>query len=319
MPNRTGTIIADGVRLRTGPGTDFPILGLVSADTPFTLIEEHETWLHVEIQTDNRNGFVHRDFALLEEEQTPGGFIAPRPEVLDVPLTPDEPITLDTRATHPLKTVARIWNAYGGLLTALADHIGIDPAVAVAVLAVESSGRAFDRNGRLIIRFENHVFWRKWGKDHADPFNTHFRFNPDPGQGWRDHQFRHAPDQPWQTFHGDQDKEWQVFELARQLNDEAAKLSISMGSPQIMGFNYATIGYESVHQMFDAFSRDERAQIVALFDFIKGPGTTSPALLALQRGEFDAFAAIYNGPARAARYGERIQAFVEAFHAIRPA
>ena len=58
-------------------------------------------------------------------------------------------------------------------------------------------------------------------------------------------------------IHVNADGEWSVFEFARTFDDDAAKLSISMGLPQIMGFNYRSVGYESVDAMFDAFSRDD--------------------------------------------------------------
>ncbi|NJN43934.1 MAG: N-acetylmuramidase family protein [Anaerolineae bacterium] len=46
-------------------------------------------------------------------------------------------------------------------------------------------------------------------------------------------------------------REWEVFEFANQLSKHGSKLSISMGAPQIMGFNYKLVGFSSVHEMFD--------------------------------------------------------------------
>ncbi|MEP7358442.1 MAG: N-acetylmuramidase domain-containing protein, partial [Anaerolineales bacterium] len=99
----------------------------------------------------------------------------------------------------------------------------------------------------------------------------------------------------------------------------AAKLSISMGGPQIVGFNYPTLGYESVGQMYDAFSADERSQIVGFFDFVQGPGTTSRRVLALQARDFTTFAALYNGPGQAAKYGSLMQGLFDTFDRLRPA
>jgi hypothetical protein len=168
----------------------------------------------------------------------------------------------------------------------------------------------------MIIRFENHVFWREWGKKNESKFKVHFQYNP--SQTWTGHKFREKATGEWKTFHGDQAAEWRAFEFARKLNETAAMRSISMGLPQIMGFNAAAVGYDSVEGMFSAFQGDIRYQVLGLFDFIKGPGTTSPMLSALQRKGYNDFAARYNGPGQAAVYGARISSHVDAFKAVRP-
>ena len=94
--------------------------------------------------------------------------------------------------------------------------------------------------------------------------------------------------------------------------------SISMGAPQIMGFNFAGIGYESVGEMFNAFESDIRYHILGLFDFLKGSGTTSPMIFALQRKRFEDFAARYNGRGQAAKYGEWIENAFETFRKLQP-
>lgn len=93
--------------------------------------------------------------------------------------------------------------------------------------------------------------------------------------------------------------------------------SISMGGPQIMGFNHARIGYDSVREMFNAFQSEIRYQILGLFDFVKGPGTSSPMIVALQRKKFEEFAARYNGPGQAARYGDLVESHFEIFNRLR--
>jgi len=92
-----------------------------------------------------------------------------------------------------------------------------------------------------------------------------------------------------------------------------------MGAPQIMGFNYATCGYESVHEMFAAFAASERNQIIGFFDFVQGPGNTSRTIVALQQQDFNAFAARYNGPGQAAKYGGLIRTTYDAFQQMRAA
>jgi hypothetical protein len=169
----------------------------------------------------------------------------------------------------------------------------------------------------MIIRFENHLFFRLWGKDNREVFNRHFSFNAE--KNWLEHRWRQFTNQPFRDFHGTQDGEWQVFSFARALNDMAAKLSISMGGPQIVGFNYTTLGFESVHQMYDAFSANERNQIIGFFDFVQGPSRDSRRVLALQAGDFTTFASMYNGPGQAARYGSLMEGLFNTYKRLKPA
>ncbi|RMG89809.1 MAG: DUF3380 domain-containing protein [Chloroflexi bacterium] len=311
------------LNLRRGPGTSFEVIRVLPLGTEVVVLEHQGDWLRVRAGLDE--GFVHRDFVILDSEGVPDDFIDPGgdpanpelPPLPDVPLEPTltERIELGPEATNTEKRIARTWNRFGGLLAVLSERLRIDPGVAVAVLMAESAGTGFDRNGRMIIRFENHIFYRLWGQSNRELFERHFRFSPE--RIWQGHAWRPSVSSPWRTFHGNQDAEWEVFTFARQLDDTAAKKSISMGGPQIMGFNYAALGYESVDQMFAAFSAGEVYQIVGLFNFIQGPGTHSERVLALQRLDFEAFAAQYNGPGQTAVYGSIIRRYYETFKRLR--
>jgi hypothetical protein len=222
------------------------------------------------------------------------GFIAER-------LEPDRPV-----ATHTDHAAVRAWNRFGSLLKALSERLGIEPELAAAVVAVESGGRGFEAQ-RMIIRFENHVFHRLWGKDNPQVFDAHFRF--DPRERWKGHEWRPAANHAWQRFHGNQDAEWRVFDFACALDDTAAKESISMGLPQIMGFNHARIGYKTVQEMFAAFSTGEAVQLIGFFDFAKDiPG--------LKSKDFHAFARGYNGEGQAAEYARRMTSAYETLKTV---
>src|SRR5690606_7769930 len=140
--------------------------------------------------------------------------------------------------------VVNAWNRYGGLLTALAGQLNIDPAIAVAVISIESSGRGFD-GGRMTIRFEVHIFLSRCAPNRLAQARQHF-FS-DPSREWSDpwkHVWRRDPSADWQPVHtGRQESQWEVLDFARQIDPEAALLSISMGAAQIMGFNYQNLGY----------------------------------------------------------------------------
>lgn len=198
------------------------------------------------------------------------------------------------------RMMVRIWGQYGGLLSKVGEVLNVDPSLAAGVLAVESGGRAFSPTGSMIIRFETHVFYNLWGKNNAETFDRYFRF--DATSPWRGetHQWRPGEDAEWRSVHAGQDGEWQAFSFARvYCNDEAAKLSISMGAPQIMGFNHARIGYTDVDAMYDAFENDERSQVLGFFDFVR---TDSRLIEAMRTDDLVTFATYYNGVAVANTY-----------------
>jgi len=310
-----GIVVASSLRLRRKAGTEGEIVRSLPRDTRLEIVGREGEWLEVRVA--GEPGFVHGDFVRLV---APGGASAPAFFREDPTLT-----TLAMEAARPLpgtprdaadRRVASLWSRAGGLLGELADRLGVSPGLCVAVLRVESGGSGF-RGDRLVVRFENHVFWQRWGSDHADAFRAHYRF--DAGKRWQGHQFRASPGGRWRDFHGDQDGEWEVLDFSRALDDEAALSAISMGGPQIMGFNHGRVGYASARQLFDAFSASERQQIVGLFDFIRGPDATSRMVISLQQGDLTRFAADYNGNGQAARYAARIEAERERFERLRAA
>jgi hypothetical protein len=303
--SETGTTTSD-LNLRSGPGTGNPVLETLPVGTGVTIVERVGDWLDVRVTATGRAGFVSGRFVHLPAVEVVSGWLIHDRSVRDAPLAPPRPRQAPAGSGDAARTAARIWNAYGGVLERLAERLGIEAEAGVAVMSVESGGTAFV-DGRMVIRFENHVFWDRWGKQNADVFGRHFRFGTP--QRWKGHEFRATAQDPWRSFHGKQSGEWEVFRFAEKLARVPARQSISMGLPQIMGFNAAAIGYASVDEMFDAFNDPaggERAQAVGLFDFVKGPKATSQMLDALRQHDWVAFAKRYNGSGQAAVYGQRI-------------
>jgi hypothetical protein len=308
---------------REQPAEDAPILGVVPAGAAVTLRRD----AYYPVRWNGRDGWLWGGFlellgddadAGIVDPGAPAGFLRGRPDLMTLPLVPApaEQIAAAT-GTDAEQLIAETWNRYGGLLAILANELRIDPGIAASVLAIEAGGRAFGADGRMIIRFENHIFFDEWGKQNPDAFSQRFSF--DGGQPWLGQLWRPSPAEPWREFHGDQAAEWQVLGLACGLDDTAAKRSISMGAPQIMGFNHAAIGYGSVQEMFDAFSRSEQAQLIGFFDFVQGGSAGSPAVVALQNQDFTAFATQYNGSGQAATYGARMAEVYNAFQRLRSA
>ncbi len=227
-------------------------------------------------------------------------------DLFTVPLAPPpaKQVVVTPTADAKMQQVAATWNRYGGLLAAIANQLQIDPNLATALFTVEASGQVGVENQRLTIRFENHLFYNYWGKMHPELFNRHFSF--DPQVRWQGHRWRPNVEAPWQEFHGDQAKEWEVFEFARKLDESAAMQSISMGAAQIMGFNYSGFGYSSVQDML-AIQLDPgigaHSEIMLLFEFLK----VNNLVDVLRAGDLRAFTRTYNGAGQAENYAALIR------------
>ncbi|MFQ5577815.1 MAG: N-acetylmuramidase domain-containing protein, partial [Anaerolineae bacterium] len=244
-------------------------------------------------------------------------FLWQRPELVTVPLVPpaSERLSLPANATAIQRRVVTTWNRYGWLLRLLAETLQLDPGAPVAVLAGDGDRRPFDSGGRLIIRFEAQTFFDVWGERNPQQFRRHFRFNAQ--KPWQEHFWRPEPGAAWINYHGSQNTEWQVFDFARGLDETAARLSIRMGLPKLMGFNYPLAGYQTVGQMFDAFKSSERHQLLGLFDFIGGRGGDSRQMQALQAQNFNAFAAWHYGNRYAARFANATHSAFQAFRSLK--
>jgi hypothetical protein len=340
-----------GLRIRSAPTTASDTLSLEYPGTYLKVLEPEasarpkigvtDQWLRVS-GTNGVEGFVAAWFVLAA---TPAGSTPPvtpppvtppvdpvpppvpeitikrvRPSLGDglegvpIPAPAERKLTASPSQSGSYRLVADIWNRYGGILAVLSGVLGIEAGVAVATLGVESGGQAFGPDGRTLIRFENHLFYNYWGKNNLEKFNKFFTFNS--SQRWVGHKWRSSAKGAWIEFHGNQSREWDVFNFARALDETAAMLSISMGAPQIMGFNYNVIGYASVQDMFAAFARSDRDQVIGFFDFIQGVLPNAGAIKVLQAKNFLQFATIYNGSGQAPTYAGLISSGNNAFNAL---
>jgi uncharacterized protein YraI len=302
------------VNFREGPGTEHRIISTLIPNTPVEIIGESGDWLKVKV--DGREGFVHRNYvSLTGDSQQVGGYVPFDSQIEEVDF---QPIPIRPEFTSTQKLVAETWNKYGGMLTKFATDIGVDPGVlaglTVGVLIQESGGNGF-RNGKLLIRFENHLFFDNWGGHSTQSkkkFNKHFGFNAQIR--WQEHTWRRKDNQAFQPFHGNQTLEWQVLEFASKLDPTAAKKSISMGMPQILGLNFFSAGFSSVQQMFEVFSIDNQHQLIGFFTFVKNRPNMRKAI---KDADFLAFARSYNGSGQAEHYKNLITARIAEFNEIR--
>lgn len=147
-----------------------------------------------------------------------------------------------------------------------ACRIGVEKEALLAFVEVESGGKGFAPNGRLIIQFE--PVW--------------FRRNAP-----------YAPSGLWsQNKVERQSKEWIAFNDAFHIDADAAMKSTSIGLGQVMGFNYARLGYKSVGEMWDDAKRGEDRQIFQMAEFIR---TDNRLISALKNKNWHLVATYYNG------------------------
>ncbi len=328
----TSVAALDGQFVRPKPGWDTINIRSAPQVDPGTDVGDLAANQHLELISTSSDWFIARVYVSAQFTDVIGDQPSPQPSppggAIDVPqgspltlaelqalaLAPVKKLSAPAGSSQAVFSAARIWNKYGGLIELLANKIGIDPAIAVAVVSVESGGSGIGPDGRMIIRFENHLFWFNWGKANADAYNAHFKF--DPNTTWKGHQYRTDVNAPWQDVHANQASEWTAFTVAKGLNARAAILSISMGLVQILGSNHRAIGYATPETMFDAFSQDERFQLLGFFNFVKNDPRQ---VNALQAKDFVKFASIYNGPGQPEFYGGLIKGVFDGFKTLVPA
>lgn len=142
----------------------------------------------------------------------------------------------------------------------------IEPAALLAFIEVETGGRGFADDGRLIIQFEPSWFRKK------APF---------------------APSGKW-SLNGveKQSAEWIAFNDAFKVNPDAAMESTSIGLGQIMGFHWKRLGYESVGEMWDDAKKGLPTQVEQILKFICTDNRLFSAIINI---DWHTVASIYNG------------------------
>ena len=221
------------------------------------------------------------------------------------PLT-DE--SVKPRQTIPATGAAsNAWNNYGGLVEQLAREHNIQTATVLAILAIESGGSGFV-NGRLKIRFENHIFRASLLKGgRLGEYDANFG----GGLRWNDKHLYKEGDQLLPVHTGKQDSEWSALVVAQRLDAELGACAISMGASQVMGFNFKSGGFSSACSMLEAYSRSEAEHIRGMFNFLKNRGLVEP----MRQNNFEAVALGYNGEGQVERYARLMRG---AYDAVKP-
>ncbi len=312
---KSGVITANNLNVRSQPNTEGEILGKVHKNDIVNILKELSEW--VKIKYNDREAYVFKQYVEISDvplEINPivgtTEYFYQRKDLADYPLAAKK--TVEVPSTFHEGIAARTWNNYGGLIDKISNELQIDVATALSVLCVESSGNGF-KNDKMIIRFENHVLDMFWGKNNVELFDEHFKYDKKARRNG--HYFRATKDDEWEVCHSSQEMEWKVLNFAMTLDETAALKSISMGAPQVMGFNYKFIGYNSPQDMFGMFNKDIRYHLLALFDFCK---YKPERIRYLQRRDFYQFSVEYNGTAAPAEYEKRLKKYYDIFRDILP-
>lgn len=252
-------------------------------------------------------------FPLELEESAGPRYFKDSPELRRAPLAPPKPVAVNPRWPSVRKSLAATHNRLGGLMGALAASTGIEVQAVLATWHIESGGRTHTV-GRAVIRFENHLFYRLWGRHNEALYTQHFRHGGhagEPGRPFQNHKFRENPLGSFRELHqpGNQELEYRALALAARLGgEEAALKSISIGGPQILIANHRLIGYPTPRSMYDAFQASERWHVLGFFDYCRHRRAPAPGdlLRHLRNHDWRRFAYYYNGPGKVEIYGSRL-------------
>lgn len=157
---------------------------------------------------------------------------------------------------------------------AAAQKLGCEVAAIKAVCEVEAPRGGFNPDDTPVTLFEGHWFHRytagKFGASHPSvsyPKWTKAFY----GKTWQQEQAR--------------------LQLAMSLDRRAALMSASWGRFQIMGFNFAIVGFPDVQKFVNAMYKSEGEQLMAFCAYVKQTGIDDE----LRNRDWDGFAYRYNG------------------------
>lgn len=203
------------------------------------------------------------------------------------PAAPTPPLPVDPGPRDPLGLTEADY-------AAAAQRLGCDVAAVKAVAEVESAGRGFLPDGRPAILFEAHIFDRL----------TKGRF-----RGAVDRYGVPLSVASWQrSLYGSSGAhQYERLEDAMKLDEKAAVFATSWGRFQIMGFNFASLGYSDVDTFREVISAtdEDREHLDMFVQFVLVNGLDDE----LRAKDWAGFARGYNGPGFAAnRYDVKMAA-----------
>lgn len=173
-----------------------------------------------------------------------------------------------------------------------AGYLNVEVAAIKAVQEVETGGRGgFIRVGYPTILFEGHIFWSQLKKKGLNP--------EDYTSGNEDILYP-----KWtKKYYKQGMEEYERLKRAEEINREAALCSASWGMWQIMGFNHAVCGCNTVFDFCTEMQLNEGTQLNLFTAFLRTNGWDKY----LRSKDWAEFAKHYNGPSyKENRYDEKL-------------
>ena len=161
-----------------------------------------------------------------------------------------------------------------------AASLGIEPAALLAVVEVESGGRAFAMVGgrkEPLIRFEGHYFDRRLAGGALAQARKVGLADPKGGA------VGNPPNQA---------ARWAMLARAAAIDHKAAHESVSWGVGQVMGAHWAWLGYASIDDLVAEARASVAGQVALMARYIDKAGLRE----ALRARDWATFARGYNGP-----------------------
>lgn len=166
-----------------------------------------------------------------------------------------------------------------------AEALNVTPREFKTILQVEAPKGGFLDDGQVTILYERHIFHKLTGGVYSAkyPLISNAKSGGYGAEGQNQHN---------------------RLAQAVALNRDAALKSTSWGKPQIMGFNYAAAGFETLQDFITAMHESEQRQIEAFISFLRKDkgGKMIPML---REHRWMDLAMAYNG---APEYAKRLQA-----------
>lgn len=172
-------------------------------------------------------------------------------------------------------------------LVKAAQALGLPLATVRSVNEVESKGHGMllEADGKAVILFERHVFWKRLVAHGIDPALA--------AEKWPSIVSKERG-----GYRGGA-AEYTRLATACMIHSAAALESCSWGAFQIMGYHWDLLGYASVEDFVARMNASEGEQLGAFVRFLAHPDNKG-MLAALKARKWSAFARLYNGPDYAA-------------------
>lgn len=172
-------------------------------------------------------------------------------------------------------------------LVKAAQTLGLPVATVRAVNEVESKGHGMlpEAEGKAVILFERHVFWKRLEEHGIDPAPAAAKWPSIVSQERGGYRGGAA--------------EYTRLATACMIDRAAALESCSWGLFQIMGYHWQALGYASVEEFAARMNSSEGEQLDAFVRFVGHPDNKG-MLAALKARKWSTFARLYNGPDYAA-------------------